>query len=70
MATEKRVRLLQEHKHGGQKYAAGSVLLMNARVADWLIAQGVATTSASEINSRVAAPTARGGCIPCGRRRV
>lgn len=63
--TEKKVELLQEHKHGGHRYAPGSILTMNSRIADWLVAQGVAKFST---NSRATTAPVRRGCSHCGGR--
>jgi hypothetical protein len=38
------VRLVRRHTHAGRIYEPGAQLSINKRLADWLIAQGVAVT--------------------------
>lgn len=68
MATEKKVELLQDHRHGGKTYGKGSILVMDLRIAEWLIGQGVAK-STNPNDARTATPPAmRRGCASCGGR--
>lgn len=63
----KNVVLLKKHKHNGILYDVGTVLTMNERIADWVIAQGIARQSDSlRLQNRPAPQRIKRGC--CGGR--
>lgn len=66
MSAQKTLQLLKDHQHGGVKYPPGTVLTMDARLVDWLIAQGVGTATKDSSTRTPNPPVRRASC--CGGR--
>lgn len=62
MGPVKVVQLQKPHTHNGVRHAPGYFLTLEAKVADWLIEQGVAIESRAAVVQQVPKMIKRGCC--------
>ena len=58
------VRLVRRHTHAGRELAAGAQLVLEARLADWLVSQGIAEPIGGAVRTESQAPTAAAVAAP------
>ena len=56
------VRLLQWHKHAGEKYPPGRELPLPKRIAEWLVSQNVAEWTSTPARAALVRPPVRRCC--------